>query len=290
MTNDKSFSAICVFTGELGALPLRFPGEHGGLLTVDHSGTLGVPSFLKKKDARRYAAKCCVEWLMANGYMPADGNTANLSRIKPKPFRVPSTEGAVPAAQPDEDTRTASNGTTVSPQGHTTPAELTADKTVTSPPANNTPHPANGAPHPANAAPHPANSAPHPTNGASHPTNRPVTTSSSTPVPTLSEEETADVEVSATQRVKELCETLGLCQPQYIIVPSPNHGREFFDGRANFLADDPYFEVGIGRVSGGYTKKGTRERVAEQVLVALLEISAKRDAAYKALHDEKASD
>lgn len=273
VNEDKSFSTICVFTGELGAPPLRFPGEHGGLLPVDHSGTLGAPSFLKKKDARKYAAKCCVEWLMANGYMPADGSTANLSRIKPKPFRIPSTTGAAPAAQADENARPASNGTTAPPQGNATPAELTGDETATSRPSNGTPRPANGAA---------------PANGTSHPTNSTVAPSPSPPVPTSSEEEMADFEVPATQRVKDLCETLGICQPQYIIVPSPNHGRDFFDGRANFLADDPYFEDGVGRVFGGYTKKGTRERVAEQVLVALLEISAKREAAYKTLLAYKA--
>lgn len=276
VNEDKSFSTICIFTGELGAPPLRFPGEHGGLLPVDHSGTPGAPSFLKKKDARKYAAKCCVEWLMANGYMPADGSTANLSRIKPKPFRIPSTTGAAPAAPAssaptDENARPASNGTTAPSQGNATPAELTGDETATS-------RSANGAPRPSNSAP--------PTNGTSRPGT--VAPSPSPPVPTSSEEEMTDLEVPATLRVKELCENLGICQPQYIITPSPNHGRDFFDGRANFLADDPYFEDGVGRVFGGYTKKGTRERVAEQVLVALLEISAKREAAYKALLGDKA--
>lgn len=266
VNEDKSFTTICIFTGELGAPPLRFPGEHGGLLPVDHSGTPGAPSFLKKKDARKYAAKCCVEWLMANGYMPADGSTANLSRIKPKPFRIPSTTGAAPAAQTDENARPASNGTTAPPQGNATSAELTGDETASSRPSNGTPRPANSAP---------------PTSGTTAP-------SPSPPVPTSSEEEMTDFEVPATQRVKELCENLGLCQPQYIITPSPNHGRDFFDGRANFLADDPYFEDGVGRVFGGYTKKGTRERVAEQVLVALLEISARREAAYKTLLEDKA--
>ncbi|KAI1393718.1 uncharacterized protein F4822DRAFT_22125 [Hypoxylon trugodes] len=41
-----------------------FPGPDGGLLA---DGT--QPSFAKKKDAKKYAAKCAVQWLRANGYM-----------------------------------------------------------------------------------------------------------------------------------------------------------------------------------------------------------------------------
>ncbi|KAK1826027.1 hypothetical protein QBC39DRAFT_269865 [Podospora conica] len=270
MTNaDKSFSTICIFTGEMGATPMRFPGEYGGLLPVDHSGTPGVPSFLKKKDAKRYAAKCCIEWLMANGYMPADGSTTNLSKFRAKPFRVPSAEAAAQAAQPDGDVRMTSNSTTVSPRGNATPTEPTGDKTAPSRSTNGTPRSTNGTPGP--------------TNGV-------TTTLPPTPTPTPPEEESGDGEVPATQRVKELCETLGICQPQYVITPSLKHGRDFFDGRINFLADDPYFEDDVGRVYGGYTKKGTRERVAEQVLVALLEIQAKREASYQAILGEDARD
>ncbi|RYO74063.1 hypothetical protein DL764_010986 [Monosporascus ibericus] len=31
------------------------------------------PSFARKKDAKQFAARCAVEWLRANGHMPADG-------------------------------------------------------------------------------------------------------------------------------------------------------------------------------------------------------------------------
>lgn len=41
-----------------------FPGPDGGLFP---DGTL--PSFARKKDAKKYAAKCAVEWLGVNGYM-----------------------------------------------------------------------------------------------------------------------------------------------------------------------------------------------------------------------------
>ncbi|KAI5926611.1 hypothetical protein F4810DRAFT_707699 [Camillea tinctor] len=48
--------------------PSPFPGPSGGLF---EDGT--QPSFARKKDAKKYAAKCAIEWLRANQYMPQDG-------------------------------------------------------------------------------------------------------------------------------------------------------------------------------------------------------------------------
>ncbi|KAI0114939.1 hypothetical protein F4814DRAFT_417606 [Daldinia grandis] len=44
--------------------PEPFPGPDGGLFP---DGTL--PSFVRKKDAKKYAAKCAIEWLGVNRYM-----------------------------------------------------------------------------------------------------------------------------------------------------------------------------------------------------------------------------
>lgn len=40
------------------------------------------PSFGRKKDAKQYAAKCCVEWLMASNYMPSDGENVVFAKGK----------------------------------------------------------------------------------------------------------------------------------------------------------------------------------------------------------------
>ena len=195
---------------------------------------------------------------MTNGYMRTDGTMPTLAKIKPKPFRVPTSNSAAPVAQSNGETSAAPDDIIAASQ---TNKDNTPIKPVTSTAA--TPGPA--------------------TNTATEPP--------SNPVPTPPQAAASDCEVPATQRVKELCETLGICQPQYILVPSLTLGQDFFDGRANFLADDPYFEDGVGRVSGGYTKKGTRELVAEQALAALLEIAEKRKAQYvKILEEDDAGD
>ncbi|KAI1464656.1 uncharacterized protein F4812DRAFT_462368 [Daldinia caldariorum] len=63
-----------------------FPGPDGGLYP---DGTM--PSFARKKDAKKYAAKCAVEWLGENGYM----RRLNVNSVNPPP--VP---GKPPTPQP----------------------------------------------------------------------------------------------------------------------------------------------------------------------------------------------
>ncbi|KAK4224158.1 hypothetical protein QBC38DRAFT_371644 [Podospora fimiseda] len=54
------------------------------------------PAFAKKKDAKRYAAKCCIEWLMKERYMPMGGasvsflkGTQGVRHFQPKILPVP---------------------------------------------------------------------------------------------------------------------------------------------------------------------------------------------------------
>ncbi|KAI1103774.1 hypothetical protein F4804DRAFT_216451 [Jackrogersella minutella] len=56
--------------------PDPFPGPHGGLINRMQ------PAFGRKKDAKKYAAKCAVEWLRANGYM-AKINNNNYNGMNP---------------------------------------------------------------------------------------------------------------------------------------------------------------------------------------------------------------
>lgn len=59
--------------------PSSFPGEAGGLDPT--TGT--TPSFARKKDAKRYAARCAISWLRAQGRMPAEGEEVRFSRARP---------------------------------------------------------------------------------------------------------------------------------------------------------------------------------------------------------------
>ncbi|KAI0845163.1 hypothetical protein F5Y00DRAFT_273231 [Daldinia vernicosa] len=69
--------------------PEPFPGPDGGLFP---DGTL--PSFARKKDAKKYAAKCAVEWLGVNGYMPR----LNVNGVKSPPVQEkPATPQPSPA-------------------------------------------------------------------------------------------------------------------------------------------------------------------------------------------------
>jgi hypothetical protein len=79
--------ARCQFrpTGE--AEYMVFPSEAAGFV-ADASGALVAPSFGRKKDAKQYAAKCCIEYLMNGGFMPTDG--VNVEFPKPKPAPNPA--------------------------------------------------------------------------------------------------------------------------------------------------------------------------------------------------------
>ncbi|KAI0386281.1 hypothetical protein F5Y04DRAFT_243769 [Hypomontagnella monticulosa] len=57
--------------------PQPFPGPSGGLV----GGNL--PSFARKKDAKKYAAKCAIEWLRSNGYIHNGGNTTTSQPSQP---------------------------------------------------------------------------------------------------------------------------------------------------------------------------------------------------------------
>jgi hypothetical protein len=82
----ERFMARCQFrpTGE--SEYMVFPSEAAGFLP-DESGALVAPCFHRKKDAKQYAAKCCIEYLMNGGFMPTDG--VNVEFPKPKPVPNP---------------------------------------------------------------------------------------------------------------------------------------------------------------------------------------------------------
>ncbi|KAI1417586.1 hypothetical protein F5Y13DRAFT_151356 [Hypoxylon sp. FL1857] len=58
--------------------PVLFPGPDGGLFPDGSQ-----PYFARKKDAKKYAAKCAVQWLRAQGYMPrGDNNSGEPAQVQ----------------------------------------------------------------------------------------------------------------------------------------------------------------------------------------------------------------
>lgn len=79
--------------------------------------------------------------------------------------------------------------------------------------------------------------------------------------------------IPATQRVATLCHRLGFQAPRYVLVQDPD--RPFiFSGHPEFGNDDIPHDVGV--VKEVYTKKSTKETIAEEVLVYLTRIDEER--------------
>ena len=72
-TGDKipRWTMQCVISESDSPLPLLRSGEE-------------VISFARKKDAKRHAARCAIEWLIGEKWMPDDGNVT-FPKPKPKP-------------------------------------------------------------------------------------------------------------------------------------------------------------------------------------------------------------
>jgi hypothetical protein len=67
------------------AEPVAFPNPEAGFIT-NETGALVAPGFGRKKDAKQYAAKSCIQWLMKGNYMPSDGINVEFPRgSKPTP-------------------------------------------------------------------------------------------------------------------------------------------------------------------------------------------------------------
>lgn len=58
--------------------------------SVEHFGSTTI-GFIKKKDAKQYAAKKAVEWLIENRYMPADGSVSFPKQVPTSPTLSNST-------------------------------------------------------------------------------------------------------------------------------------------------------------------------------------------------------
>ncbi|KAI1302616.1 hypothetical protein F5Y03DRAFT_396373 [Xylaria venustula] len=69
-----------------------------------------LPSFPRKKDAKKYAAKCAVEWLRAKGFMPQSG--VRFPKGYPRPNQL---QGQPQSPQPQALSNTPFRGQTLSP-------------------------------------------------------------------------------------------------------------------------------------------------------------------------------
>jgi hypothetical protein len=96
------------------ASPLVFPSRDTlGLIRVDHTGRTAPPSFTRKKDAKKYASKCCVDWLVSHNQLIPNPDPTS-SRENAGSYLVPSLSRALPASlkhhqTSDDDESSSSN-------------------------------------------------------------------------------------------------------------------------------------------------------------------------------------
>ncbi|KAH6850261.1 hypothetical protein B0I37DRAFT_371183, partial [Chaetomium sp. MPI-CAGE-AT-0009] len=125
---EERWTYRCLFKPTADAEQMEFPNPEAGFTPNEH-GIPAAPSFGRKKDAKQYAARCCIEWLMKGGYMPSDGTSVEF----PKP---PRTEMPPPRPRhpPIQDH-------TLRPPPTTTTTNNTSDPTVTTSDDPSTPTP-----------------------------------------------------------------------------------------------------------------------------------------------------
>ncbi|KAK3357508.1 hypothetical protein B0T25DRAFT_516927 [Lasiosphaeria hispida] len=118
---------FCSYVGPSSSRePTEFPNRGSGFV-ADSRGTPVAPGFAKKKDAKRYAAKCCVDWLMQEDLIPRSGEISRRrKRSSPPPLfpATPSKSAAAAAAKKPGSTLGAQISAPLS--GNTSPPSLSA--------------------------------------------------------------------------------------------------------------------------------------------------------------------
>ncbi|KXX76461.1 hypothetical protein MMYC01_207907 [Madurella mycetomatis] len=221
---NNKWSNRCTFKLAEDIDGMLFPNRDFGFVRID--GTLAMPVFARKKDAKKYAAKCCVEWLLAGEYMDINGGNVDFAGSKTK--RKPAATATGPPPPPPLPAKT--NGTI----------------TLTEQAGGGKPKP----------------------------------TQDPTPNP-----QTADMdeeEVPATKRVTEMCRLLQITAPRYDLKPSDDRGWSY-TGHPDFGNDNLKVPKGLGVIEPTYGKTQAKERIAEKVLMWLLEEEAKRESDAQAL-------
>lgn len=205
------------------------------------------PTFGRKKDAKRYAAKCCVEWLMKYTFMPSDGQEVA--------FSLSSMQG-----QSVNDRLAAILRGSASPS---TGPPITAQNTVP---------PGDGGSLSAQAA-------------DNNPSASQISLSGGAPLddPDVQITEAGDrtddpavtinvnnslPDLAASTKIKDLCRILGMGSPRYEIT-SVDKIRDLYDVRVDFGPDACRFPEGLGQARSVFSKRYAKEAVAEQVLAYL---------------------
>ncbi|OAA58408.1 rRNA-processing protein efg1 [Niveomyces insectorum RCEF 264] len=242
----------------------RFPEDH----TDDD-----VP-FQRKKDAKQHAARCAVVWLRAHRYMTANGTgvvapaqdsylpgnaavaTGKATIARPPPPPPLSPKPAALAAQPAAARR-------VKPMMRPTAVQAGSRVVL---------------PQPATTQAVPVTTPPTTTTAA---TKAPVffrslVTASRTAVRTVPGTHDSDDEAdSDVTKLASLCQMLRLGAPAYELWLSSADVNGFFDGRVQILnstkgaSGDLVLPDGVGVVTNVYTRKATREKLAQSVLRCL---------------------
>jgi hypothetical protein len=221
------------------AEPLTFPNPEAGFMT-NETGTLVAPGFGRKKDAKQYAAKSCIQWLMKSKYMPSDGIHVDFPRgSKPTP---------TPASAPKTQTN---------PPKPTTTTTTTTTATTSRDPVHNADN-----------------------NNADN-NNADNNNADNNNADNDKDKDDDDSMEPATKRVEDLCRVMGLTIPRYKITASPTAdaaapNTDFFEGHADFGSDAIQVPEGLGQVSNVYGRRNARERIAEEVLVWLVDEEKKR--------------
>lgn len=226
------------------------------------TGEAGIPAFARKKDAKKYAAKCCVDWLMSERYMPSDGNNVAFppGAVGVKHFEPDSAQ--VPSGRTEkEDARGVGASVNAPSSAARRTQELVAAQDVD---VGGVRLDEGGAP-----------GANRGNNGAGNGNKKGG----------ASEIDVHDEDIPITKRVEAMCRRLGLITPRYIITPSPKDGN-YYDGYADFGADACRIPEEVGRNEFVYSKTFTKIAIAEKVLKRLFEMEAERAGEHDELVDE----
>lgn len=233
-------------------MDMEFPNQDFGFIPLPPNDVPGDPPFAKKKYAKQYAAKCCIDFLMKGGHMPTDG--INVSFPKPK-LKVPSP----PAKKRKAVSQTIGISNINRPIANA--SSLSSDNRRTLPDAKD------------------ANQS-----TVVHTTTVQVAETGGGGAPV----DVHDGYISAVERVKEMCKRLGIQPPRYDIKQVDPADDTRYDGSVEFGMDMQIPET-VGRVVNCRHKFFTREKVADEVLEYLLRIEAKRNAAADELLQAMAS-
>lgn len=205
----------------------------------------GPPSFVRKKDAKQYAAKCCVEWLTAGRLIVPILDTYYFPERDAKKGNKKSKGAALPSA-----------------------AELDPFSPSTSGVTATTPLPPHDKPMSA-------------TKPGSPPPTRNSIFSVTTPSPAKPNPAILDMYATtepATKRVAEICSRLKLQAPQYRFWGVGEMDAHLWDGCADFGADSIEVPDDVGRVVSVYGTAGdVKQRIAEEVLVWLVGEEERRE-------------